>query len=72
MTYCKNHGIQADGSYYHSSFEPMKRVYVRVSNTIGGKQERKLVPIGWICPICKFLDIDKNLPVLKGSYRKNK
>ena len=68
--YCDKSGIIND--HYHSSFEPMKRMYVRVSNTSEGKQERKLVPIGWICPICHELKLDDPIPQLKGNYSKDK
>lgn len=65
----------SDGDFdgkYHYSFEPMKRMYVRVSNTIDDKRIRKYVPIGWICPICKEIKLDDSLPDLKGDYSKFK
>ncbi len=69
MVNCKNKEA-------HYSWESMKRIYVRVSNTYYKdgveKQERKFVPIGWICPECKEIKIDDPLPELKGNYGKFK
>lgn len=70
--YCEKSKIENwDSEKYHYFFQSMKRIYVRTSIRKENRDsKRKLIPIGWICPICEKVELDKDLINLKGDYSK--
>ena len=49
---------------YHPYGASMKRLYVKTMI----EKKRKLITIGWICPICHDIKLEKVLKNLKGKY----